>query len=160
MDHGKCVAIASLDLSKAFDAINHEMLLDKLTKLGLSESALIWIRSYLSKRTQCTRFSDYTSKEEEITAGVPQGSILGPLLFICFSNDIYNSLEDKCTAFSYADDSQLIVTGKNQKELIKKIEEVISIAHSWYSKNCMKANQGKTEILILNKGNQNTQKKN
>ena len=157
LDEGKLVSIVSLDLSKAFDAINHEMLLRKLAHLGLSESALFWIKSYLSNRTQHTKFSNFTSKDEEVTAGVPQGSILGPLLFICFSNDIYNSFQDLCKCFSYADDSQFIVAAKNQKELTKKIELIIRIAHNWYSQNCMKANQGKTEILVINKGNIRTE---
>ena len=157
MDEGKFVAIVSLDLSKAFDAINHEMLLKKLIKLGLSETALCWIKSYLSKRVQCTRFSNFTSKDEEVKAGVPQGSILGPLLFICFSNDIYTTLEEQCKALSYADDSQLIIAAKNQKELILKIENIIKVAHDWYTANCMKANQGKTEILVINRGNLKTE---
>ena len=153
LDEKKLVALISLDLSKAFDAINHQMLLAKLCNLGLSESALFWVSSYLSERKQCTKFSRYTSKDELVTAGVPQGSILGPLLFICFSNDLYDVLENKCKAFSYADDSQLIVQSKDEKDLKRKIEEIIQISHRWYSQNCMKANQGKTEILIVNTRN-------
>ena len=157
LDEGKLVAIVSLDLSKAFDAINHDMLLRKLTNLGLSESSLVWIKSYLSNRIQYTKFSNFTSKDEKVKAGVPQGSILGPLLFICFSNDIYTDFQDKCKCYSYADDSQFIIAAKNQKELTKKIEEIIKMAHRWYSQNCMKANQGKTEILVVNKGNIRTE---
>ena len=157
LDDKKLVAIVSLDLSKAFDAINHEMLLAKLIKLGLSESALLWIKSYLSGRKQRTRFSNYTSKEENVKAGVPQGSILGPLLFICFSNDLYAAFENKCKAYSYADDSQLILYSKSQTELKHKIEDIIKVSHSWYSSNCMKANQGKTEILIINTRNIRTE---
>ena len=153
LDQNELVAIVSLDLSKAFDAINHEMLLQKLVKLGLSENSLLWIKSYLSNRKQCTKFANYTSEDKLITAGVPQGIILGPLLFICFSNDIYESLEDECNAFSYADDSQLILHAKNQRQLVKKIEQIIKMASSWYTKNCMKANQSKTEILIINNRN-------
>ena len=156
LDNKNLVAIVSLDLSKAFDAINHEMLLEKLKKLGLSESALYWMKSYLSERRQCTKFSTVTSKDEKVTSGVPQGSILGPLLFICFSNDLYEALEDKCKAFSYADDSQLILQSKSKKELKRKIEEIIKLSHSWYSSNCMKANQAKTEILIVNTQNINS----
>ena len=152
LDQKELVAVVSLDLSKAFDAINHEMLLQKLIRLGLSETSLLWIKSYLSNRKQCTKFSNYCSKDQNITSGVPQGSILGPLLFICFSNDIYDIFENKCDSFSYADDTQLIVHSKTQRQLIKKIEEIIKISHSWYTNNCMKANQGKTEILIVNNG--------
>ena len=158
LDDKKLVAIVSLDLSKAFDAINHEMLLAKLIKLGLSESSLLWIKSYLSGRKQRTRFSNYTSKEENVKAGVPQGSILGPLLFICFSNDLYEAIENKCKAYSYADDSQLILHSKSQTELKRKIEDIIKVSHSWYTSNCMKANQSKTEILIVNTRNIQTER--
>ena len=149
-DKKKHCAIVSLDLSKAFDSINHQLLLNKLLQLQLSDSTIKWIDSYLSNRKQKTRFEKYISTEETVKSGVPQGSIIGPLLFLTFTNDLYPAFQDKCKIVSYADDTQLIVHADELSMLTKKIEEVISIAQKWYTENSMKNNTGKSEILIIN----------
>ena len=150
VDEKKLCAIVSLDLSKAFDSINHDLLLNKLQKLNLSESALLWIKSYLSKRHQKTKFEKFVSSSSEVKSGVPQGSIIGPLLFLTFTNDLPSAFNNKCQIMSYADDTQLVVTAENLSSLISKIEEVINIAQTWYSTNSMKNNTKKSEILIIN----------
>ena len=119
----------------------------------MSEETLNWIKSYLSHRKQRTKFKSFTSSEELITAGVPQGSIIGPLLFLCFTNDIAEVFEGKCKIVSYADDTQLLIEASDLNELIKKIENIITIAQAWYTKNSMKNNIGKTEVLIINTRN-------
>ena len=83
-------------------------------------------------------------------SGVPQGSILGPLLFLCFTNDLPEYLEKYCTVFSYADDTQLLVEAKNSDELQQKIEAVVDAAQNWYNNNFMKNNTSKTEIIVFN----------
>ena len=152
-DQKKQCAIVSLDLSKAFDSINHQLLINKLQKLNLSSSALKWISSYLSNRKQRTKFEKFTSEQVEVKSGVPQGSILGPLLFLTFTNDLPLVFKDKCKIMSYADDTQLIVEADTFPTLIKKIEEVISLAQGWYSSNSMKNNTDKSEVLIINTKN-------
>jgi endonuclease/exonuclease/phosphatase (EEP) superfamily protein YafD len=107
-DQKRCSAIVSLDLSKAFDSISHTLLLHKLTKLGVGEGILKWTKSYLMNRKQRTKFKSFISKEETIVSGIPQGSIIGPLLFICFTNDLADEFKD-CKMVAYADDTQLIV---------------------------------------------------
>ena len=149
-DHKKYAAVISLDLSKAFDSISHQLMLNKLARLNLSEPTLLWIKSYLSHRKQRTKFKSYISTEEPVTAGVPQGSIIGPLLFLCFTNDIPEVFTEKCKIVGYADDTQLLVEAADMKQLMKKIEDIIETAQKWYSMNSMKNNISKTEVLILN----------
>ena len=82
---GNFVGMAALDVQKAFDCVNHEILLSKLELMGLENS---WFRSYLSNRNQIVNLSDTSSDPAEVQSGVPQGSILGPLLYLCYSNDM------------------------------------------------------------------------
>ena len=149
-DEGRYTAIASLDLSKAFDSISHTLLLEKLAHLGLAENTLHWVKSYLTDRKQRIKFKNYVSTEEKVTSGVPQGSIIGPLLFLCFTNDLAAEFDGKCKIVSYADDTQLIIDAKNIKQLERKVENIITIAQRWYSRNSMKNNIGKTEVLAIN----------
>ena len=120
IDKKKCTAIISLDLSKAFDSIDHQLLLKKLTKMGLSDNAVRWIKSYLTTRKQITKFKNFRSKEEIAHSGIPQGSIVGPLLFLCYTNDFHEELTSECRTFAYADDTQLVIEATNLKQLQKK----------------------------------------
>ena len=149
-DSGKFAAVVSLDLSKAFDSISHTLLLEKLSTLGLSETTLNWVKSYLTNRKQRTKFKEYISKEEVISSGVPQGSIIGPLLFISFTNDLPEEFKEKCKLIAYAEDSQLIIEAKSLHQLETRIAEIIKIAQTWYSHNSMKNNITKTEVLVIN----------
>ena len=158
LDNKNYVSIVSLDLSKAFDTINHDLLLTKLKNLNLNQNSVEFLKSYLQNRKQFTKFSNFTSNEEKVLSGVPQGSILGPLLFLCFVNDLPKSFENICKFSAYADDTQLIVCAKNLPELKIKIENVIQIAEKWYSRNGMKNNAGKSEVILISKKPLKTQK--
>ena len=149
LDNRLHTAIVKIDLSKAFDTINHQKLIQKLNNLGLHEDSLSWIASYLSSRTQKTKFKHYTSSEEPITTGVPQGSILGPLLFICYTNDFANNLDEICQLLSYADDSTFVVSDTSPINLKFKIKKAIETAQTWFTKNEMRINTDKTEILVF-----------
>ena len=149
LDNKKMVAIVSLDLSKAFDSINHKLLVQKLENLNLNVASIKFIKSYLENRKQITKFSNYISNEEKIKSGVPQGSILGPLLFLCFVNDLPEIFDKNCEFLSYADDTQLIVTAENIQSLKNKIEDVIDLAQRWYTKNGLKNNSDKSKVLVI-----------
>ena len=84
MNSGKMTGVAFIDLRKAFDTVNHDILISKLKDIGASESSLCWFKSYLTGRNQIVCFNDCLSNSCEISTGVPQGSILGPLFFIIF----------------------------------------------------------------------------
>ena len=143
------VAIVSLDLSKAFDSINHSLLLKKLKNFNLNQQSLDYIESYLSNRKQVTKISKYTSTEEEIKSGVPQGSILGPFLFLCFVNDLPKIFNENTKFLAYADDTQLLVYDKDIEKLKEKVENVLKSAQKWYEENGMKNNSSKSEILVI-----------
>ena len=154
MDKNLYTGIAKLDLSKAYDSISHSLLLHKLAELGLSEDSIHYIKSYLQNRKQRTKFKNCISDVETIKSGIPQGSILGPILFVCFTNDLKDEFESQCKIVSYADDTILIAKAENQNQLTEKIEKVIQVAQNWYSTNSMKNNIGKTAVMIMKKGNE------
>ena len=143
------VAIVSLDLSKAFDSINHNLLLKKLKSFNLNQQSIDYIQSYLSNRRQSTKLSKFTSTEQEIKSGVPQGSILGPFLFLCFVNDLPNVFNNETKFIAYADDTQLLVYDNDLEKLKEKVENVIGDAQKWYENNGMKNNSSKSEILVV-----------
>ena len=148
IDDGYLVAIASLDLSKAFDSLSHDLILQKLLNMGLDGTAVKWIKSYLSNRKQVVKFGKIESDEEIVESGVPQGSIIGPLLFITCTDDIEDEMKDY-NIFSYADDMQILVKGKTTLELENKLEAAIKMANSYYNRNSLLNNATKTEIMLL-----------
>ena len=148
LDQGNIVGVASLDLSKAFDSISHSHLIQKLSDLGLGEKSLKWCKSYLTNRRQQTKFKKLISTEETVTSGVPQGSIMGPILFISFINDLPENFKN-CKIVSYADDTQILVSAKKPKQIKKSLENLIDNAQKWYAKNSLLNNTSKTETLLI-----------
>ena len=151
VDNGGVMGIASMDLSKAFDSVSHGLLLRKLEHKGLSGSCLKWLQSYLTERTQQVKFKNFTSSKTVVQSGVPQGSVLGPILFISLTSDLVNYLDDDCIVKAYADDTQLLVRGKNRQEVKLKLERVIAKAQTWFTKNSLLINPTKTEIMMVGK---------
>ena len=106
MDKGKMNSVVFLDIRKAFDTVNHKILLDKLNHYGIRDEELSFFSSYLHRRTQCCSVNEHKSTFSEITCGVPQGSILGPLLFIIYMNDLPSYVQDVHIT-TYADDTSI-----------------------------------------------------
>ena len=148
LDENKYVAAILMDLSKAFDCLPHNLLLDKLKTYGLSEESLKLLQDYLSDRKQCVKLGSSFSNWGEIYKGVPQGSILGPVLFNIFLNDIFYFIHDT-SLYNYADDNTLSYAGYNLDELITKLETDSLILIDWFTINHMKANPDKFQALAI-----------
>ena len=146
VDKGKSFGALLTDLSKAFDCLLHELLIAKLRAYGFSSSALRLMCNYLSNRKQRTKINESYSSWEEILYGVPQGSILGPLLFNIFMCDLFLIVND--TDFrNYADDNTPFVFGNNPIEVLKRLEDASDKLFEWFPNNQMKANPDKCHLL-------------
>lgn len=149
-DKGMAVKMNMLDLSKAFDSVDRSVLLRKLQYYGIRGPPLELLRSYLSNRYQAVVWQNEISQMREVTFGVPQGSILGPLLFLIFINDLPNNFgnseNDICL---YADDTTLLVRARTSEELETLSRETLSDVMDWFSANRLKANQEKTQSVTF-----------
>jgi hypothetical protein len=138
------------DLTKAFDLIDHKILKYKLIAMGILGVPLDWVMSYLSDRKQVVCYSNghqtIQSKPKKITCGVPQGSLLGPLLFLVFINDLPDYLSH-CTTILYADDTSTIITANSPLNLTHLANETVHKMHLWCKNNNLIVNEGKTGFL-------------
>ena len=137
-----------IDLSKAFDTISHDKLIYKLNCYGLRGSSLKLIKSYLSGRTQTTKFQSKNSDESNIEYGVPQGSVLGPLLFLIYVNNIVMS-SDLGKFVLYADDTNIFISGNSEAEVYEKTQSVLSAIYDYMYANQLYINVKKVVICIL-----------
>ena len=148
IDEKKVTILVLLDLSKAFDSIDHDHLLHKLQNCGISSNTLEWFRSYLTGRMQAVRIGAEISDLLPITKGVPQGSILGPLLFNLFINDL-PCIPLNSELESYVDDSKLFLSfciGKLQ-DVVTTVNNDFFMVATYLSNNCLLANPDKTKII-------------
>ena len=150
MDNKKITALILLDLSKAFDSINHNRLLHKLSAVGASPATVQWFRSYLSGRTQTVRIGSSLSDTLPITHGVPQGAILSPLLFCIYLNDLPGAPEECCLE-SYVDDSKLFLSFPfaDTNNAIRKLEGDLFRIATWCCQNHLLINPDKTKFMLF-----------
>ena len=150
LDRNYVVGAILMDLSKAFDSIPHDLIIAKLYAYGFDFEALKLILSYLTDREQATRINSIYSAFQLILSGVPQGSILGPIIFNIFLNDLIYFIE-KCNIHNYADDNTLTSSSNSIANLVKDLENDGNIAISWLRNNKMIANPDKFQCIILSK---------
>ena len=141
------------DLQKAFDCCSHRILLIKLSKLGIKGRELKWFENYLSNRQQFVKVNEGKSNMKYVTKGVPQGSILGPLLFLIYINDLAN-----CTSLFtllFADDTSFLISGKNMNEVIELLNIELKKISYWFRTNELCLHPDKTKFMIFTKDESN-----
>ena len=132
-----------LDLKKTYDTINHAILLKKLKSYGISRISLKWFKSYLKGRKQFCRINSSTSDAQSVTCGIPQGSNLGPILFLIYVNDLPNCL-NKSKASMFADDTSLSTSAFNIKDVEMNLNEELQMVDEWLTVNKLTLNSTKT----------------
>ena len=136
-----------LDVSKAFDCINHVKLLEKFKSCGVCDDVLLWLRSYLS-RTQIVKFNDTVSNPLRVETGIGQGTILGPLIFVFYINDVMRSIAD-LRINMYADDCLIYTIGNNWDRMYPKLCDGLLCFENWCVNSSLKVNARKSKALIL-----------
>ena len=148
VDLGLMTGAVFLDLRKAFDTIDHSTLLGKLFTIRVTGKEQTWFDDYLSGHSQVVGFNGVVSDSEPVTIGVPLGSILGPLLFILYVNDLPNVI-CKCSILMYADDTVLFCSGSDVTKIEKKLDDELNLIGRWLRDNGLFLNVVKTESMLF-----------
>ena len=148
MDNGEITSLCMFDLRKCFDTINHEALLFKMSKYGIIDTELQWFTSYLSNRKQQVSCNGCLSDLKSIDTGIPQGSNLGPLLFLIYINDITSFLPD-CTINLYADDILVYISDINVINANARLQSCVNVMTSWFNINKLTVNTDKTYTMLI-----------
>lgn len=158
MDKKEAVMVILLDLSAAFDTVSHpKMIMTLRDRIGLRDSALDWFTSYLNGRSQAVQVKNETSTQNDLTRGVPQGSILGPLLFTIYTLELGDiARKHGISSHFYADDTQLYLSfasdrdgSKHGQEAMMRLEHCVSDIKNWMAHNCLQLNDSKTELICF-----------
>ena len=150
MDKGHYAHCAFIDYSKAFDTLNHAILCKKLARLGFDAQIVEWCRNYLTGRSQCVKIGNEVSSRLPITCGVPQGSILGPLFFIIYVNNLrerFSGLEVCITL--YADDTVLYTSDRCSMTASLRLEMGLTELSRWCNENMLTINVKKTKHMVV-----------
>ena len=148
MDDGKFTCGIFIDLQKAFDTVDHGILLQKMLHYGIRGILNNWFSSYLTGRTQTTQIGSFISKKENTLCGVPQGSVLGPLLFLIYINDIHNA-SNKLDFYLFADDTNLLYADQNLKSIENIVNAELLNVYDWLCANRLSLNTSKTNFIIF-----------
>ena len=148
LDNNNFACGVFIDLQKAFDTVDHGILLKKLQFYGIRGITNKWFESYLNNRKQCVSINGFESRESLMTLGVPQGSVLGPLLFLLYINDLHKALKYSTTKH-FADDTNILISNKNPKQLKKHLNIDLKLLSKWLQANKISLNASKTELMVF-----------
>lgn len=152
MDKGNNAIAVFLDLKKAFDTVNHTILLDKLYHYGIRGSAHQWFKSYLNNRKQSVKCNNVISEEMSVKTGIPQGSLLGPLIFILYINDLHClSDNNNSTTIMFADDTSIFFSGPDLEVLINDVNHDLCLILEWLNANKLSLNISKTKAMLFSR---------
>ena len=149
INEGEFSAACVFDISKCFDTINHKHLLFKLEKYGIRGAALAWFESYLTDRSQAVMVNNKLSGFSHLYFGVPQGSVLGPFLFLLFINDISNAATHNCQLNLFADDLIAYTSDKDINTLKSRLQTCVTNIGEWYRANRLKVNPSKSKLMVF-----------
>ena len=147
MDRGLFTGVVSIDLTKAFDTVDHGILYDKLKRAGFADTSVNWLESYLTNRTQVTAVGNIYSSAKSVHIGVPQGSVLGPLLFIIYVNDLPSCIKH-CNVSLYADDT-VIYFSSDISVVEDKLNNDLASLSRWLNENLLTLNETNVNLLYL-----------
>jgi len=148
MDRGDVVLAVFLDLRRAFETINRSLLIKKMIKMGITGNVINWFSSYLTNRKQVVSFKNTTSSEQIVDNGVPQGTILGPILFLIYINDLCKII-NKCEIQLFADDTMLYISGKDIKKMMLIMNLELENVNVWLRNNYLCINTEKSKFIIF-----------
>jgi hypothetical protein len=149
-DENKFTLGVFIDLSKAFDTVDHNILLHKLKNYGIINYNLLWFKSYLTNRKQYISFNDSKTDLATISCGVPQGSILGPLLFLIYINDL-NKFSNILNSILFADDTNLFYSNKDINYLFETVNKELAKLSEWFIANKLSINIKKTKYTFFHR---------
>lgn len=153
IDQGKTILTVFIDFKRAFETIDRKKLTNKLAKYGIVENANKWVDDYLSNRYQQTKIGERISSKKQVNFGVPQGTVLGPLLFILYINNIVSCLDRSTIINLFADDTAITVFGEGEEEVRVKMQAELKSLEVWLSSNNLFVNTQKTKVMLFNKKN-------
>lgn len=148
LDNGQIVGAIFLDISKAFDTVDHALLLSHLVELGLDSDSHQWFNSYVSHRSQCVVTDSNYSTDLVVTSGVPQGSVLGPLLFSVFVNKLRKWLQGVATIL-FADDTTILLAGHPTADISTALTYALDCAYKWLWNSGLQLNVSKTKSMLI-----------
>ena len=147
-ENNECAVGIFLDLKKAFDTVNHQILIDKLNFYGIRGTPLAWLTSYLTDRQQYVMVNGHVSPNKTVRCGVPQGSVLGPLLFLLYINDLFHS-SNYLSFILFADDTNVFFRHKDLATLVNIVNQELSYVSSWFNANKLTIHPDKSKFIIF-----------